>query len=28
MAAHGHPRFTKDIDVWVWMDPANEVVTT
>jgi hypothetical protein len=23
MAAHGHPRFTKDLDVWVWMDPAN-----
>jgi hypothetical protein len=23
MAAHGHPRFKKDLDVWVWMDPAN-----
>lgn len=23
MAAHGHPRFTKDLDVWVWMDPGN-----
>jgi hypothetical protein len=23
MAAHGHPRFTKDLDVWVWMEPAN-----
>ncbi len=23
MAAHGHPRFTKDLDVWVWMDPTN-----
>ncbi len=23
MAAHGHPRFTKDLDVWVWMDPKN-----
>jgi hypothetical protein len=23
MAAHGHPRFTKDLDVWVWMDPVN-----
>lgn len=23
MAAHGHPRFTKDLEVWVWMDPAN-----
>ena len=18
VAAHGHPRFTKDLDVWVW----------
>jgi predicted nucleotidyltransferase len=23
MAVHGYPRFTKDLDVWVWMDPAN-----
>lgn len=23
MAAHGHPRFTKDLDVWIWMDPVN-----
>ena len=23
MAAHGHPRFTKDLDVWVWMEPTN-----
>lgn len=23
VAAHGHPRFTKDLDVWVWLDPAN-----
>ncbi len=23
MAAHGHPRFTKDLDVWVRMDSAN-----
>jgi hypothetical protein len=23
MAAHGHPRFTKDLDVWIWMDPDN-----
>jgi hypothetical protein len=27
MAAHGHPRFTKDLDVWVWMDPANAEAT-
>lgn len=23
MAAHGVPRFTKDLDIWVWMDPEN-----
>ena len=23
VAAHGHPRFTKDLDVWVWLDPDN-----
>jgi hypothetical protein len=23
VAAHGHPRFTKDLDVWVWLDPGN-----
>jgi len=23
LAAHGHPRFTKDLDVWVWLDPGN-----
>jgi len=23
LAAHGHPRYTKDLDVWVWTDPAN-----
>jgi hypothetical protein len=23
MAAHGHARATKDIDVWMWLDPAN-----
>lgn len=23
MAAHGHPRFTKDLDVWLWTDPSN-----
>jgi hypothetical protein len=25
VAAHGHPRFTKDLDVWVWLDPGNAV---
>lgn len=23
LAAHGHPRYTKDLEVWVWMDPSN-----
>ncbi len=23
VAAHGHPRYTKDLDVWVWVDPEN-----
>jgi hypothetical protein len=23
MAAHGHARATKDIDVWMWLDPQN-----
>jgi hypothetical protein len=23
VAAHGHPRFTKDLDVWVWIDQQN-----
>jgi hypothetical protein len=23
LAAHGHPRYTKDLDVWVWADPGN-----
>ena len=23
VAAHGHPRYTKDLDVWVWADSEN-----
>ena len=23
LAAHGHPRYTKDLDVWVWTDSTN-----
>ncbi len=23
VAVHGHPRFTKDLDVWVWLDEQN-----
>ena len=23
VAAHGHPRLTKDLDIWIWVDPEN-----
>jgi hypothetical protein len=23
VAAHGHPRYTKDLDIWVWADVQN-----
>ena len=23
VAFHGYPRYTKDLDVWVWLDPGN-----
>ena len=23
LAAHGHPRYTKDLDIWIDRDPAN-----
>jgi hypothetical protein len=23
VAFHGHPRYTKDIDIWIWIDPEN-----
>ena len=23
LAIHGHPRYTKDIDIWVLIDPTN-----
>lgn len=23
LAAHGHPRFTKDLDVWLWLGSGN-----
>ena len=23
LAVHGHPRYTKDLDVWVWVEPEN-----
>ena len=27
VAAHGHPRLTKDLDIWVWVDPDNAART-
>ena len=23
VAFHGHPRYTKDIDIWIWINPKN-----
>lgn len=23
LAAHGAPRYTKDLDVWIWLEPEN-----
>lgn len=23
VACHGHPRYTKDLDIWVWVHPSN-----
>ena len=23
VAAHGHPRYTKDLDIWIWLDQDN-----
>lgn len=23
VAYHGYPRYTKDIDLWIWLNPAN-----
>ena len=25
VALHGHPRYTKDLDIWIWMDNTNAV---
>lgn len=27
VAAHGHPRYTKDLDIWIWMEEANGEAT-
>ena len=27
VAAHGHPRYTKDLDIWIWMDETNSEAT-
>jgi hypothetical protein len=23
VAFHGHPRYTKDLDIWIWMEKSN-----
>ena len=23
VALHGYPRYTKDLDIWIWIDPVN-----
>ncbi len=23
VAYHGHPRYTKDVDIWIWINPDN-----
>ncbi len=23
VAFHGHPRYTKDLNIWIWLDPQN-----
>lgn len=23
VAFHGHPRYTKDLDIWLWLDESN-----
>lgn len=30
VAIHGHPRYTKDLDIWLWVDQqnANKIMTT
>ncbi len=28
VAYHGYPRYTKDLDVWVWLDPENALKVT
>lgn len=25
VALHGHPRYTKDLDVWLWLDAQNAI---
>jgi len=27
MGVYGHPRATKDIDLWIWADPSNSEKT-
>lgn len=28
VAYHGYPRYTKDLDIWVWIDPGNALKLT
>jgi hypothetical protein len=28
LAAHGHPRYTKDLDVWVWIGATRSRTST
>ena len=28
VAYHGYPRYTKDLDIWVWLDPDNALKVT
>ena len=27
VALHGHPRYTKDLDIWLWLDQTNAFQT-
>lgn len=26
LALHGHPRYTKDLDIWLWLDRQNALL--
>lgn len=27
VALHGHPRYTKELDIWLWLDQSNAIQT-